>query len=205
MSEHFQRMMAGLSFNRWDHDLAERRLRTRQITHRFNQTLPEQFSEREQLAKELFAEVGCNIEICPPLTVDYGDTVFIGDDVFINTNFTLVNSGKISIGHRVMIAPNVSLFSINHALDPELRKTYINAQGEREVIDYPAPITIGDDVWIGGHAVVLAGVTIGAGSVVAAGAIVSKDVPPGVLVAGNPAKVIRAIKPGETVRQARHE
>jgi acetyltransferase-like isoleucine patch superfamily enzyme len=117
----------------------------------------------------------------------------------------LVNSGKISIGHRVMIAPNVSLFSINHALDPELRKTYINAQGEREVIDYPAPITIGDDVWIGGHAVVLAGVTIGAGSVVAAGSIVSKDVPPGVLVAGNPAKVIRAIKPGETVRQARHE
>ncbi|WP_411994833.1 sugar O-acetyltransferase [Agarivorans sp. DSG3-1] len=196
-------MIAGLSFNRWDKDLADRRLATRLITHRFNQTAPDEAELRETLVRELFVEVGKNIEVCPPLTVDYGDTVFIGDDVFINTNFTLVNSGKITIGDRVMIAPNVSLFSINHALDPELRKTYINQQGEREVIDYPAPITIGDDVWIGGHAVILAGVTVGNGSVIAAGAVVTKDVPSSVLVGGNPAKVIREIQAGETVRQAR--
>ncbi|WP_246615029.1 sugar O-acetyltransferase [Agarivorans litoreus] len=202
MTSQFERMMAGLSFNRWDKDLGERRLATRQITHKFNQTTPEQNQQREALVRELFVKVGKNIEVCPPLTVDYGDTVFIGDDVFINTNFTLVNSGKITIGDRVMIAPNVSLFSINHALDPELRKTYINQQGEREVIDYPAPITIGNDVWIGGHAVVLAGVTVGNGSVIAAGAVVTKDVPAGVLVGGNPAKVIREIQAGETVCQA---
>ncbi|UPW18615.1 sugar O-acetyltransferase [Agarivorans sp. TSD2052] len=203
MTTQFERMIAGLSFNRWDQDLAVRRLATRQLTHRFNLTTPEQDSLRVELVHELFVEVGKNIEVCPPLTVDYGDTVFIGDDVFINTNFTLVNSGKITIGDRVMIAPNVSLFSINHALDPELRKTYINQQGEREVIDYPAPITIGDDVWIGGHAVILAGVTVGNGSVVAAGAVVTKDVPAGVLVGGNPAKVIREIQAGETVREVR--
>lgn len=203
MTTQFERMIAGLSFNRWDQDLADRRLATRHLTHRFNLTTPEQDSLRVELVHELFVEVGKNIEVCPPLTVDYGDTVFIGDDVFINTNFTLVNSGKITIGDRVMIAPNVSLFSINHALDPELRKTYINQQGEREVIDYPAPIHIGNDVWIGGHAVILAGVTIGNGSVVAAGAVVTKSVPAGVLVGGNPAKVIREIKAGETVRQAR--
>jgi maltose O-acetyltransferase len=203
MAEQFTRMMAGQSFNRWDKDLAARRLATRQLTYQFNQTRPEQFEQREALVQQLFAEVGCNIEVCPPLTVDYGDTVFIGDDVFINTNFTLVNSGKITIGDRVMIAPNVSLFSINHALDPELRKTYINQQGEREVIDYPAPITIGDDVWIGGHAVILAGVTVGNGSVIAAGAVVTKDVPAGALVGGNPAKVIREIQAGETVREVK--
>ncbi|MDO6764247.1 sugar O-acetyltransferase [Agarivorans sp. 1_MG-2023] len=201
MQSQFERMMAGLSFNRWDKDLGERRLATRLITHKFNLTAPDEVELRETLVRELFAKVGSNIEVCPPLTVDYGDTVFIGDDVFINTNLTLVNSGKITIGDRVMIAPNVSLFSINHALDPELRKTYMNQQGEREVIDYPAPITIGDDVWIGGHTVILAGVTVGNGSVVAAGAVVTKDVPAGVLVGGNPAKVIREIKAGETVRQ----
>ncbi|MEE1676123.1 sugar O-acetyltransferase [Agarivorans aestuarii] len=200
MAEQFARMMAGQSFNRWDKDLAARRLATRQLTYQFNHTRPEQFEQREAIARKLFAEVGSNIEVCPPLTVDYGDTVFIVDDVFINTNFTLVNSGKITIGDRVMIAPNVSLFSINHALDPELRKTTINQQGEREVIDYPAPITIGNDVWIGGHAVILAGVSIGAGSVVAAGAVVTKDVPAGVVVGGNPAKLIKHIQPGETVR-----
>ncbi|RKF13775.1 sugar O-acetyltransferase [Alginatibacterium sediminis] len=198
-------MIDGYPFNVWDDDLKARRLRTRQLTYRFNQLPPEQEDQRVAIALQLFERVGRNVEISPPLTVDYGDTVFIGDDVFINSNFTLVNSAKVTIGDRVMIAPNVSLFSINHALSPELRFTHQDERGKDVRIDYPAPISIGNDVWIGGHAVVLAGVSIGDGAVIAAGSIVTKDVPAGVLVAGNPAKILREIKPGETVGRVKTE
>jgi acetyltransferase-like isoleucine patch superfamily enzyme len=192
MAEQFQKMIKGERFNVWDEDLKSRRLITRQITHQFNQTLPTEQGLRSTLLDQLFLNVGKNLEVSPPLTVDYGENVTIGDDVFINSNFTLVNSGPIRIGSRVMIAPNVSLFSINHGLCPETRKTHSGVR-----LDYPAPITIEDDVWIGGHTVVLAGVTIGAGCVIGAGSVVTKDIPKNCIAVGNPATVIREIEPGE--------
>ncbi|WP_295895702.1 sugar O-acetyltransferase [uncultured Vibrio sp.] len=192
MTTEFNKMMTGQAFNVWDDDLKRRRQKTRELTYRFNQTLPNETDIREGILQHLFSKIGNNLDVSPPLTVDYGDTVYIGDDVFINSNFTLVNSGKISIGSRVMIAPNVSFFSINHGLCFETRKTHNNVR-----IDFPAPITVEDDVWIGGHTVVLAGVTIGKGSVIGAGSVVTKDIPPNTLACGNPAKIIRQITKGE--------
>lgn len=118
----------------------------------------------------------------PPFNADCGYNIHIGEDVFINSGCKFQDQGGIYIGDRALIGHNVVLATLNHDLDPAKR-------GDMQ----PAPIHIGEDAWLGAGCVVLPGVTIGAGSVVAAGAVVTKDVPPRTVVGGVPAKVIKTI------------
>ena len=120
----------------------------------------------------------------PPLHVSYGNNTHLADDVYVNFNLTLVDDVEVFIGSRVMLAPNVTITTTGHPVHPDLR---------RDGSQFSAPVRIEDDVWIGTGAVLLPGVVIGAGSVVGAASVVTGNVPPGVVVAGAPARVIREI------------
>ncbi|WP_304515554.1 MULTISPECIES: sugar O-acetyltransferase [unclassified Demequina] len=127
---------------------------------------------------------GPGLDIRPPISVEYGERVSIGANVFINSDFMVIGSGRITIGNNVLIGPGTRLYTPNHSLDVELR---------RQGWEIGLPITIEDDAWLGGSVVVCPGVTIGARAVVGAGSVVTKDVPPDVVVAGNPARVVREL------------
>jgi maltose O-acetyltransferase len=136
------------------------------------------------LFREILGAVGEGVDFRPPFYVEYGQHLSIGRGSFVNTDFLALGGGRITIGEDVLIGPGVRFYTPNHPLDPDDRRA-----GYERV----APIAVGDNVWIGGSAVVLPGVTIGADSIVGAGSVVTKDVPPRVVVAGNPARVIREL------------
>lgn len=139
--------------------------------------------ERSKICKEIFGSFGKST-VLSPFRCDYGENIFIGDKSFINFNVSMIDLGKIKIGNRVLIGPGTGLFTAIHPTDPEIRAT-----GIEKGVD----ITIEDDVWIGGNATILPGVTIGKGSIIGAGSVVTKDIPKMTIAVGNPAKVIREI------------
>lgn len=125
-----------------------------------------------------------------PFHCDYGYNIRCGRNIYINARCTILDCAEVTIGNNVMIGPNVQMFCPGHPLDADLRKT-------PGALEFALPIHIGNDVWIGGGSIILSGITIGDGSVVGAGSVLTKDVPPGTLVAGNPARIIRKIEPGD--------
>ena len=140
-------------------------------------------SVREEICKDLFGAFGKST-VLSPFRCDYGDQIYIGDDCFINFNVSMIDLGKIKIGNRVLIGPGTGIFTAIHPIDPEIRAT-----GIEKGVD----IIIEDDVWIGGNATILPGITIGKGAIIGAGSVVTKDIPKMTIAAGNPAKVIRGI------------
>lgn len=138
---------------------------------------------RDEICKDLFGAFGKST-VLSPFRCDYGENIYIGDKSFINFNVSMIDLGKIKIGNRVLIGPGTGLFTAIHPTDPEIRAT-----GIEKGVD----ITIEDDVWIGGNATILPGVTIGKGSIIGAGSVVTKDIPKMTIAAGNPAKIIREI------------
>jgi len=179
-----QKMQSGQWHDPLDKALRELRLQARQLLHKFNHSLPEQHKIRRRIQQELFAATGENVFIEPPFKCDYGAHISLGDHVFFNFNCVVLDSAPVHIGNNVFFGPGVQLYTVNHPLDAALRRTGI---------EQAAPITINDDVWLGGAVIVCPGVTIGARSVVAAGSVVTKDIPADVLAAGNPCKVIRKL------------
>jgi len=133
---------------------------------------------------ELVAECGPGLDIRPPISIEYGERVFIGSNVFINADLMIIGSGKITIGNNVLIGPCTRFYTPNHSVDVDIR---------REGWEIGLPITLEDDVWLGGSVVICPGVTVGRGAVVGAGSVLTKDVPPGVVVGGNPARVVREL------------
>ncbi len=134
--------------------------------------------------KDLFAAVGENCYIEPPLRANWGRNTHLGNNVYANFNLTLVDDTHIYIGDSVMIGPNVTIATAGHPIDPDLR---------RDVAQFNIPVTIGNNVWLGAHVVVLPGVTIGENTVIGAGSIVTKDIPANVVAVGNPCRVLRPI------------
>jgi acetyltransferase-like isoleucine patch superfamily enzyme len=151
---------------------------------RINAVTPGDFEAMRALLGELTGQVlDASVRVLPPFNTDCGRNLRFGRNVFVNHGCTVMDLGGIEIGDDVMIGPNVHLISGGHPLDPETRRSQITA----------APIRIGRGVWIAAGATVLQGVTVGDDAVIAAGAVVTKDVPPRTLVAGVPAKVIREL------------
>lgn len=140
---------------------------------------------RASIIRDLFGSVGAAFQIEAPIFCDVGAHIYVGDNFFANAGCCLLDVAEIRIGHNVFFAPNVQLYTATHPLD----------HLERRSAESGRPIVIGDDVWIGGNAVVLPGVRIGSRCVVGAGSVVTKDVPSDVVVAGNPARVIRQLVP----------
>ncbi|WP_430732036.1 sugar O-acetyltransferase [Vibrio vulnificus] len=155
-----------------------------EILYDFNQTRPSEMEKRTAILRDLLAEVGENCYIEPPLRANWGKHTHLGNNVYANFNLTLVDDTHIYIGNSVMIAPNVTIATAGHPIDPELR---------RRVAQFNIPVHIKDNVWIGANSVVLPGVTIGENSVIGAGSVVTKDIPANVVAVGNPCRVLRPI------------
>lgn len=175
------RMLAGAHYSPAVPELVADRHRARRLTRAYDDTDPADSAARTALLTRLLGRAGRGLEIEPPLRVDYGTHIRLGEDVYLNTGCVLLDVAPITIGDRVLLGPGVQLLAPGHPLDAAAR-----ASG----VEWGRPIVIGDDVWIGGGAVVLGGVTIGAGTVVGAGAVVTRDLPAGVVAVGNPARVI---------------
>lgn len=168
----------------WDKELVEERERAKDLVFQLNNTRPSQRQERTAIVEKLFGSVGKNPWIESPFNCDYGYNISVGDNFYANTNCTILDCAKITIGNDVLIGPNVSFYTPNHAMDPAERK----AGYERSL-----PITIGDNVWISGSVSILPGVSIGDNSVIGAGSVVTKNIPANVVAVGVPCKVIRDI------------
>lgn len=167
-----------------DPELALDSIRCDELLRAYNATRADQGDERRRLLEELLGAVGEGVGIRPPLFMDYGYQTTIGPRTFINFGAVILDVGRVSIGADVQIGPNVQLLTPTHPLDPGTRRKALEAQ---------EPITIEDNVWLGGGVIVCPGVTIGRDTVVGAGAVVVKDLPPGVLAVGNPARVVRRL------------
>ncbi|MEV4114907.1 sugar O-acetyltransferase [Nonomuraea sp. NPDC049695] len=184
-----ERMLAGDLYLAVDPELGELMLRAADLMEAYNATSARDPLERRRLLAELLGAIGEGTEIRPPLRIDYGSNLHIGARSFANFGLVALDVAPITIGDDVQIGTNVQLLTPTHPIDPELRRAKWEAA---------RPITVGDNVWLGSGAIVLAGVTIGENTVVGAGAVVTRDLPPNVVAVGNPARVIRTIEPGTT-------
>ncbi len=179
-----ERMLAGDLYLADDPELAAEARRAAMLTEALNRTsVADTDSVRRRLG-ELLGWFGPGSELRLPLYCDYGWNISIGENVFVNHGLVALDVAPIVIGDDVLIGPGVQLLTPTHPVDPLLRRAKWEAA---------APITIDENAWLGGGAIVLAGVTIGRDSVIGAGAVVTRDVAPGVVVAGNPARVIRSV------------
>lgn len=178
----WERMLAGDLYIADDPDLEAASKRAIALAHRYGEVYATDQEAARPILEELLGSIAPDAHIRPPLYVDYGSYITVGSGTFANYGLTALDVAPITIGNDVQIGPNVQLLTPTHPLDAEQRRAKLEAA---------EPIVIEDNVWLGGGAIVLPGVTIGTNSVIGAGAVVTKDVPPNVVAVGNPAKVIR--------------
>lgn len=180
----WSRMTAGEVYDATDSRLLERLAITRKALWRFNNMNPDDIEGQRTLLRQILGACGADFHFNRPFRCDYGCNIRIGERFFANFNLTILDEAPVTFGNDVFIGPNVSIYTACHPLDAEARRS------RRE---WAEPVTIGNDVWIGGGVTVVPGVTIGDRVVVAAGAVVTKDVPSDTLVAGNPARALRSL------------
>ncbi len=173
------KMVAGELYDASDEELVAARERARALLERYGR------SRDTALLRELFARVGADPVVEPPFHCDYGDNISIGDRFYANAGCVVLDCAPVAIGDRVLFGPGVHVYAATHPLDAGLR---------RRGLEYARPVTIGDDVWIGGAAVVLPGVTIGERAVIGAGSVVTRDVPADVVAAGNPCRALQELE-----------
>jgi maltose O-acetyltransferase len=179
-----ERMLAGDLYIADDDEIAEESLAARDLMGAYNATSGRQQPLRRMLLEQLLGAVGEDTELRSPLYVDYGSNIRIGARCFANYGLMALDVAAITIGDDVQIGPNVQLLTPTHPLEAEPR---------RQKWEAAEPITIGDNVWLGGGVIVCPGVTIGDDTVVGAGAVVTRDLPAGVLALGNPARAVREL------------
>jgi len=177
-------MLAGELYNPLDEQLSAERLNARLLLAALNETREDETAERSSLLKELLPNAGEGLWLQPPFYCDYGYNIKLGEKVFFNFNCVVLDVTLVTIGSRTLFGPNVQVYTATHPMNHKER-----AAG----LEFAKPITIGDDVWIGGSVVICPGVTIGDRSVIGAGSVVTKDIPADVFAAGNPCKVIRSL------------
>ena len=168
----------------YDEELLKQREDAEELCLLLNQTSPKMKEKKEEILTSLFPNRGKETAILSPIYADYGFNCFIGDYTFINHNAYLMDCAPITIGSHCFIGPNCGMYTATHAFVADERN---------KGIEKADPITLKDNVWLGGDVTILPGVTIGEGSIIGAKSLVNKDIPPNVIAAGNPCKVIRAI------------
>lgn len=178
------KMLRGELYLANDLELEIDAIRCDRLLAAFNATRADDGDERRRILEQLLGGIGEDAIVRPPLFMDYGYQTTIGPRTFVNFNAVIADVGRVVIGADVQIGPNVQLLTPTHPLEPEVRRSGLEAA---------EPITIEDNVWLGGGVIVCPGVTIGRDSVVGAGAVVTRDLAPGVLAVGNPARVIREL------------
>lgn len=185
MTENRERMQKGLIYDPTDPELMKEQGALIARMNEYNATSPAETEKRAALIKEMFAEAGEGCYIEPPFHANWGGKhVRLGNYVYANFNLTLVDDGNIDIGDNVMFAPNVTVITATHPVLPALRE---------KGLQFNVDVKICPNVWIGAGAIIMPGITVGENSVVGAGSVVTKDVPPNTVVVGNPARVLREI------------
>ncbi|MEV5251731.1 sugar O-acetyltransferase [Streptomyces werraensis] len=179
-----ERMLAGDPYIADDPEIGRRLERAMRLAARYQATYLEERDQAKAVLAELLGSVGEDVEIRPPLHVDYGSNITVGARTFVNYHLTALDVAAITIGEDCQIGPNAQLLTPTHPVEPQPR---------RDKLEAARPITIGDNVWIGGGAIVCPGVTIGDNSVIGAGAVVTKDIPANVVAVGNPARPVRSL------------
>ncbi|MFH8735829.1 MULTISPECIES: sugar O-acetyltransferase [unclassified Streptomyces] len=179
-----ERMLAGDLYIADDPEIARRQRRAMQLAARYQAAFVEDADKARPILADLLDSVGEGVEVRPPLFVDYGSNIAIGARTFVNYHLTALDVARITIGEDCQIGPNVQLLTPTHPVEPQPR---------RDKLEAALPITIGDNVWLGGGVIVCPGVTIGDNSVIGAGAVVTKDIPANVVAVGNPARPVRTL------------
>jgi maltose O-acetyltransferase len=178
-----ERMLSGQLYLASDPELVAIRHRARRLTRLFNTSTEDEASHRESILRDLLGAMGHGCFIEPMFQCDYGEFIRLGDGVFMNFGCVILDIAPVTIGDRTMLAPGVHIYTATHPTDTAQRAA---------LWEYGLPITIGRDVWIGGHATICPGVTIGDGAIIGAGSVVTKDVAAGAIVGGNPARPLRS-------------
>ena len=179
---------AGLLYYAYDEQIRKDYLESRSICFRYNQIPPEREAEREALLKSYLRKTGEHLTIEPPFFCDFGFNVEVGENFYANYNLTILSGALVRFGDHVFLGPNCGFYPPEHPHDPQTRNAGM---------EYAFPITVGNNVWMGGGVTVLSGVTIGDNTIIGAGSVVTKDIPANVIAAGNPCKVLRPLSEEE--------
>lgn len=175
--------------------------RARELTRAYYFTDYRDKEKKDRILRELLGGMGNNVAIDTPFHCDYGKNIFLGDDVIINMNCTFVDNKPIRIGSRVLIASHVQIYTSAHPVLPQERLIFGREDADPVFFrTYARPVEIGDNVWIGGGCILLAGVTIGENSVIGAGSVVTRSIPANCVAAGNPCRVLRSLA-GEAAQE----
>lgn len=185
-----EKMLSGNLYFPSDKQLTALRKQCRQQLDILNSTCQTQHKQRSQLLKQLFGSTGKRLYIESSFKCDYGQNIHVGESFYANFNCVILDAAKVTIGDNCMLAPQVGIYTATHPIDPVERATGI---------EFAKPITLGDNCWVGGMAVINPGVTLGNNVVVASGAVVTKSFPDNVVIGGNPAKIIKQIEPQRDV------
>ncbi|WP_275901074.1 maltose acetyltransferase domain-containing protein [Paenibacillus periandrae] len=180
-----EKMLSGELYLASDAQLTEERAFARRILRIYNQTTENEIEHRTHLLKELFGSTGANLSVEPTFRCDYGYNIHVGENFYANFDCTILDVCEVRIGNNCFLAPGVHIYTATHPIHPLER-----IAGP----EYGKPVTIGNNVWIGGRAVINPGVIIGDNAVIASGAVVTKNVLANSIVGGNPAKLIRQIE-----------
>ncbi|MBZ3935187.1 sugar O-acetyltransferase [Methanimicrococcus blatticola] len=183
-----EKAAAGLFYDSALKFFEKERHRAKNLYHKYNTCKPTNFKKRNKIIKKLFGKTGKKFLIEQPFYCDYGYNIEIGNNFFANMNCVMLDGAKIKFGNNVLIGPNVGFYGTGHPLDIELRNSFI---------EYSYPITVGNNVWIGGSVSVRPGVTIGDNVVIGTGSVVTRDIPSNSIAYGNPCRVVRKIDPEE--------
>lgn len=179
-----EKMLANEPYLATDPELKKMYNKAHNLLDAFNSSLPDESEKREEIIRTLFGAIGSKFEIEPPFRCDYGCHIYAKENLYINYDCIILDCNNVYIGRNVLLAPRVQIYTAYHPLDAETR---------RSGLEMAAPIVIGDDVWIGGGAILCPGVKIGDNATIGAGSIVTRDIPSNVVAAGNPCRVIRAL------------
>ncbi|MGB3493739.1 MAG: sugar O-acetyltransferase [Elainellaceae cyanobacterium] len=179
-----EKMLANQPYFASDPTLVTMRRCAEELLYAFNQTRPSEIRQRQSLIQQLFDRVGSNSEVHPTFRCDYGCHIRAGDDLYINYDCVILDCNWVTLGDRLLLGPRVQIYTAYHPTDPALRRTKA---------EMAASVTIGDDVWIGGGAIICPGVTIGDNTTIGAGSVVTADIPANVVAVGNPCRVMRQV------------
>lgn len=190
-----EKMLAGMIYDaNNDEDLINERTSCKDLCHEYNLLLPSNIKKQREIIKKLFGRTKGSFVVTAPFWCDYGYNIEIGENFYTNHNCVVLDAAKVTFGDNVFIAPHCGFYTAGHPLDLERRN---------RGLEYAYPITVGNNVWIGGGVQVMPGVTIGDNTVIGAGSVVTKDIPSGVVAVGNPCKAIRKITEEDKAKYTR--
>lgn len=189
----FEKMINNILYDPNDAELIKLRTKAHKLSKDYNDAYEDEVDKRRKIISELLPNASNDLYIQGPIQFDYGVNTYIGKGFYANFNLTVLDCAKVIIGENVYIAPNVSIYTAYHPVEYKKRNAFQRADGVITDNEYAKEIVIGNNVWIGGNAVILPGVHIGDGCVIGAGSVVTKDTEPNSIYVGNPAKMLKRI------------